>query len=291
MISVKEYHRLKSYHPRKTTHEQLTRVPHICESKEWRTSPHCGKQCWHCVEVTKIIEFENFMEEKYQNRQHTLSPCYCHWCKNRLRLSHETCITCNPEVNEEDWFITLTDSDEEEFNNSSTPSINKGKRRLTNNNINKKDNIIFYDDNWSTNSSENNDASSTPWSLLSNNNKNYKQQPKKYTTEWFRNYWAKTEEQKSNIEKPTLPLRTEKYTIRPKQKDKQIENRTNNVNNQLLNKQTNQWNSCDTAKIVELNTTIWKLGMIIGPKYGSKRHENPQHFNIPQQYYNPQFLN
>ena len=63
MISIEEYHRLKSYYPRRTTHEQLTRVPHICESKEWRTSSHCRKQCWHCVEVTKIIEFEDLMEE------------------------------------------------------------------------------------------------------------------------------------------------------------------------------------------------------------------------------------
>jgi len=222
------------------------------------------------------------MEEKYQNRQHTLSPCYCHWCKNHFRKSYETCLTCNPETNKEDWFITITDSDEEEFDNS-----HKGKSCIINNN---EDNIIFNDDNWSTNSSENNDASSTPWSLTSNHNRNTNQQPEKqFTTEWFRKYWTKPERQKPIAEQSTLPLRTEKYTIRPKQKEKQVETRTNNVNNQPLNKQANQWNSCDTAKIVELNTTIWKLGMIIGPKYGSKRRENPQHFNIPRQYYDPYF--
>ena len=84
MISIEEYHRLKSYHPGKTTREQFTQVPHICKSKSWRTSPHTGKRCSQCIEVIQIIEFENEMEEKYQNRQYTLHPCYCHWCKNHL---------------------------------------------------------------------------------------------------------------------------------------------------------------------------------------------------------------
>ena len=67
MISIEEYHRLKSYHPGRTTREQFIQVSHICKSNSWRTSPHTGKCCSQCIEVIQIIEFENEMEEKYQN--------------------------------------------------------------------------------------------------------------------------------------------------------------------------------------------------------------------------------
>jgi hypothetical protein len=67
LISTEEYHHLKFYHPGRTIREQLSRVPHVCESKDWRTSPHCGKQYWSCVEVARIIRYENEMEEKFQN--------------------------------------------------------------------------------------------------------------------------------------------------------------------------------------------------------------------------------
>ena len=197
LISLEEYHRFKSYHPRRTTREQLNQVPHVCKSKEWRTSPHCGKQCWNCVEVTKIIEFENIMEDKYQNRQHTLHPCYCHWCKNRLQKSHETCITCNPE---KEFIIELTDSDEEEVNNLKEHNKNKSnsitnipwslpsnkytvipKRNFTRqqqeiNNICEQNNERnTYNNTWSANNSETNSITSIPWSQPESDNNNQQQ--------------------------------------------------------------------------------------------------------------------
>jgi hypothetical protein len=274
IISIEEYHRLKSHHPKRTTRGQLTRVPHICESNNWRTSPHCGKQCWNCVEVTKIIEFENRMEEKYQNRQHTLHPCYCHWCRNRLRQTHETCITCNPE--------------EEEI---IKPIINKGKAH--DNNLLPQDwsetsfNEYYFPYDYSNN--ENNSITSIPWSQSDSDNI---EQQVQYSTEWFRKYWAKekTQPQIKNTKKiSTLPLRIEKYTVLPKQKNKHIETGTNDHANQFKKQQKNQWNSCDTAQIVELNTTIWRMGMIIGSKYGSTQ-KDLHNCNIPQRYHNPNFL-
>ena len=77
-ISVQEYHRLKSYHPKKTYRGQETRLPHICFTKYWKTSPHLGYRYNDCNEVSKIIAFENNMEDKFQNRQHTLDKCHCH---------------------------------------------------------------------------------------------------------------------------------------------------------------------------------------------------------------------
>ena len=75
----------------------------------------------------------------------------------------------------------------------------------------------------------------------------------------------------------------------PKQKNKLVETGTNNNTNQYLNQQKNQWNYSETKKIVELNTIIWKLGMMIGPEYGSTT-KDLHHFNLPQQYQNPNFL-
>ena len=61
LISVQEYHRLKSYYPRRTYREQETRVPHVCFTKYWKTSPHLGYRCNDCIEVRKIIIFEIFV--------------------------------------------------------------------------------------------------------------------------------------------------------------------------------------------------------------------------------------
>jgi hypothetical protein len=150
IISVQEYHRLKSYHPQKTYRRQETRLPHICFTKYWKTSPHLGYTCNDCNEVRKIITFENQMEEKFQNRLHNLAQCDCHWCKNRLGQTHETCITCNPE--EEEEIIK--------------PIINKGKAR--DNNLLPQDwsetsfNEYYFPYDYSNN--ENNSITSIPWS-------------------------------------------------------------------------------------------------------------------------------
>ena len=75
----------------------------------------------------------------------------------------------------------------------------------------------------------------------------------------------------------------------PKQKNKLVETGTNDNTNQYLNQQKNQWNHSETKRIVELNTIIWKLGMMIGPEYGSTT-KDLHYFNLPQQYQNPNFL-
>ena len=115
IISVQEYHRLKSYHPKKTYRGQETRLPHVCFTRYWKTSPHLGYRCNDCHEVSKIIAFEDHMEDKFQNRQHTLDKCHCHWCKNRLHLDHNDCDLCN-NYQPEGTIIDL-DEDDEDFIN------------------------------------------------------------------------------------------------------------------------------------------------------------------------------
>jgi len=115
IISVQEYHRLKSYHPKKTYRGQETRLPHVCFTRYWKTSPHLGYRCNDCHEVSKIIAFEDHMEDKFQNRQHTLDKCHCHWCKNRLHLDHNNCDLCN-NYQPKGTIIDL-DEDDEDFIN------------------------------------------------------------------------------------------------------------------------------------------------------------------------------
>ena len=114
LISVQEYHRLKSYYPRRTYRGQETRVSHVCFTKYWRTSPHLGYRCNDCNEVRKIIAFENHMEEGFQNRLHTLNKCNCHWCKNRLHLNHDNCDLC---TNHQEKDIIYLDEEDEDFIN------------------------------------------------------------------------------------------------------------------------------------------------------------------------------
>ena len=115
IILVQEYHRLKSYHPKKTYRGQETRLSHVCFTRYWKTSPHLGYRCNDCNEVSKIIEFEDYMEDKFQNRQHTLDKCHCHWCKNRLHLDHNNCDLCN-DYQPKGIIIDL-DEDDEDFIN------------------------------------------------------------------------------------------------------------------------------------------------------------------------------
>jgi hypothetical protein len=117
LISVQEYHRLKSYYPRKTYREQETRVPHVCFTRYWKTSPHLGYRCNDCIEVRKIITFENHMEDRFQNRLHNLIKCDCHWCKNRLHLNHDNCELCTD--HQEKVIIDLDEEDELFINNQS----------------------------------------------------------------------------------------------------------------------------------------------------------------------------
>ena len=178
IISIEEYHRLKSYHPMTTISEQRTRVPHVCESNDWKTSPHCGKQCWECVEVLKIIKYEDRMEEKYKDRQYTLYSCRCHQCRNHLRLAHDDCKTCNPC---EPIVIDLTGSDEEEIIKEEIiePTIDKEKARNNNNNSSPQDwsetsyNNHYFPYDWSQSESKNNNNNtSIPWSQNSSKNSN-----------------------------------------------------------------------------------------------------------------------
>ena len=87
----------------------------------------------------------------------------------------------------------------------------------------------------------------------------------------------------------TLPLHIEKYTIMSKQKNKLVETGTNDNTNQYLNQQKNQWNHSKTKKIVELNTIIWKLRIMIEPEYGPIT-KDLHYFNLLQQYQKPNFL-
>ena len=115
--TMEKYHRLKSYHPRSTNHDRLFNLPHICFSNYWGNSPHIGHRCNDCDEVELIIRMEDYLEEKYQNRQYTLSNCTCHWCRNRRRLPHNGCKLCDENA-EEDNIIYLSEEDEEAINNS-----------------------------------------------------------------------------------------------------------------------------------------------------------------------------
>ena len=119
-LTIETYHRLKSYHPKSTTHDRLYNLPHICTSKYWRDSPHLGHKCNNCDEVEKIIRMEDHLEEKFHIRQYSLFNCTCHWCRNRRRLSHQGCRLCDEDAVEEveDGIIYLSDEDEEEINNS-----------------------------------------------------------------------------------------------------------------------------------------------------------------------------
>ena len=125
--TMETYHRLRSYHPKPTTHDRLHNLPHICRSKYWKDSPHLGHRCNNCNEVEKIIRMEDYLEEKYHNRQYSLFHCTCHWCRNRRRLSHDGCNLCDEDtVKIEDGIIYLSEEDEEEINK--LPTIDNSKK-------------------------------------------------------------------------------------------------------------------------------------------------------------------
>ena len=113
MKSLEEYHYLKSKYPKETFLTQCSRVPHVCYSNYWKDSPHCGHQYWDCVEVTKIIDYEDEAEKKHSNREYSLRNCFCHWCRHRRRLNHIGYKLCEG-VEEESIFLQVSDDEDED---------------------------------------------------------------------------------------------------------------------------------------------------------------------------------
>ena len=208
-----EYYRLKSYHPKKTFSGQETRVPHICYSKYWKTSPHIGYRCNDCIEVEKIIKYEDYLELTYQNRQHTLYNCDCHWCKNRNQKSHDDCITCNPT---EDKFIISIEEDEDknpdESDNKlivSRKMIRKRKMRCFNDKEQKREDIRKADKKFKTPSFNN----EIPfWKQMKKDLEILEKQQQQILTELdihLHKYWTKEPvnyQTKEDIKTNSLPL-------------------------------------------------------------------------------------